>query len=124
MHAYFGLAVLNIPAYPVYHPTDPLHDPFPEQALRADQEERERDHVREPVLDRADDERPPVHFAHLLADPDDQPAHDRAGHRGEAAQDEDGERLERHERAAEPHAAPGTPSEPAAGRDDPRHGPD
>src|SRR4030095_13255525 len=59
-------------------------DPFPEQSLRPDQQEREGQDVGEPVLDGATDQGAPVDLAELLAHPDDEAADDGARHRGEA----------------------------------------
>src|SRR5690606_1446390 len=56
----------------------PIDDPFAEQALRADQQERERQHVREPGLDAAADHRADVDLGQLLAEADDQAADDGA----------------------------------------------
>jgi hypothetical protein len=84
----------------------------PNRPLRPKQQEAERDEVSEPALDAAADQRPPVELAHLLADADDQPADDGAGDRGEAAQDQHRQRLQRHDleregdiRARAPHDA-------------------
>src|SRR5688572_30129256 len=70
----------------------PLDDLFAEQALRAEQQKDEGEHVGEPVLDGAAHERPPVHLPDLLAHADDEAAHDGARHRREAAEDEHGQR--------------------------------
>src|SRR5437879_13754004 len=86
-----------------------LDDSFAEQALWAEQQERQRQHVGEPVFDRAADQRAPVDFGDLFADADDEAAGDGAGDRREAAEDEDGQRLEGDEREAELHAALGAP---------------
>src|SRR3989454_2275171 len=100
-----------------------LDDLLAEEALGPHQQEREGEDVGEPVLDGAADERPPVDLPQLLADTDDEPAHDRARHGLEAAQDQHGQRLERDEREAELHAALGAPHQPGDHRDDTRHRP-
>src|SRR5438105_2284529 len=66
-----------------------LDDSFAEQALRTEQEERQRQHVGEPVFDGAADQGAPVDFGDLFADADDEAAGDGAGDRREAAEDED-----------------------------------
>ena len=58
--------------------SNPLNDSLPEQALRADQEERQRDEVSEPALDPAAEQRSPIELAELFADADDEAADDRA----------------------------------------------
>ena len=75
--------------------SDPLDDPLAEQALRPEQQEDERDDIGEPALDAAADQRPPVELAELLADADDEAADDGAGDRGEAAEDQHRQRLQR-----------------------------
>ena len=53
-------------------PSDPLDDLLAEQALRPEQQEDERDHIGEPALDAAAEQRAPVELAELLADADDE----------------------------------------------------
>src|SRR5207247_9192657 len=89
----------------------PLDDLLAEQPLRPEEKERERQHVGEPVLDGAPHQRTPVHLGQLLPDPNDEPARDRAGNRGESPEDQDGERLERDQRQAELHPALRPPHE-------------
>src|ERR1700716_599701 len=74
---------------------NPLDNAFAEQALRPIQQEDERDHIGEPALDPRPEQRAPVDPAKLLADADDEAADDRAGDRGEAAEDQHGERFQR-----------------------------
>ena len=75
-----------------------------EQALRPEQQEHHGQHVGEPVLDRAAEGIAPEHLGDLLAGADDQAADDRARHRGEAAEDQHRQRLERDQRERELHA--------------------
>src|SRR5208282_6532522 len=65
-----------------------LNDSLPEQALRADQKKRQRDHIGAPALDATAHQRPPVELAELLANADDEPADDCARNRGETAKDQ------------------------------------
>src|ERR1043166_4469468 len=74
---------------------DSFDDLLAEQALRPEQQEHERDDVGEPALDARAEQRPPIELAELLADSDDHAADDGAGDRGEAAEDEHRQRLER-----------------------------
>jgi hypothetical protein len=60
-----------------------LNDLLPEQALRAEQEEGEGDHIGEPAFDAAAQQRPPVELAELFANPDDEAADDRAWNGGQ-----------------------------------------
>src|SRR5918996_2127454 len=98
-------------------------DLFAEQALGADQQKCEGEDVGEPVFDGAADEGAPVDLAEFFADADDEAADDGAGDGLEAAEDEDGERLEGDERQAELHAALGAPHDAGHDRHDPRHRP-
>src|SRR5271154_4220893 len=68
--------------------SNPFNDSLPEQALRADQEKGQRDHIGEPALDATAHQRPPVELAELLADADDEAADDCARNRGETAKDQ------------------------------------
>src|SRR5262245_46358357 len=87
----------------------PLDDLLAEEPLRPEQQEREGQHIGEPVLDGAAYQRAPIHLGHFLPDPDDGAADDGAGDRGEPAEDEHGQRLERDEREAELDPALGSP---------------
>src|SRR6185295_9306506 len=73
--------------------SDPLDDLFAEQPLRPEYEKAKRDHVGEPALDAAAEQRTPVELTELLADANDQPANDSAGYRGEPAEDQHRQRL-------------------------------
>src|SRR5262249_58490135 len=97
---------------------------FAKQSLGAKQKEDKSNDVREPVFNRAADERPPIDLAELLAHADDQSAHDGARHRREAAEDQHRQRLERDQREAELHAALGAPHDAGDDRDQPGHRPD
>src|SRR5262245_12208369 len=79
------------------HPSNPLDDALAEKALRAKQQKHERDDIGEPGFDAAAEQWPPIELAELLADPDDDPAYDGPGDRGEPAQNEDRQRLERND---------------------------
>src|SRR5688572_1549131 len=92
-----------------------LDDLFADETLVTEQEKNQRDNIGEPVFDRPAHEWSPIHLAELLPDPDYQAAHYCAGHRGEAAQDEDRQCLQRDQRQAELHAALGAPHD--AGHD-------
>src|SRR4029450_12708755 len=100
---------LELPGFPVDHGWGPglhtLDDALAEQALGPEDEEDEGQRVGEPVLDGAAHQRPPVHLADLLAGADDEPAHDGARHRGEAAENQYGQRLQRDQGQAELYAA-------------------
>ncbi len=85
---------------------------------------RQRQHVGEPVFDAAADERAEIGLGELLAGADDQPADDGAGHRGEAADDQHRQRLQREERDRELHAELGAPHGRRDQRDEAGHQPD
>src|SRR4030095_7062127 len=72
-----------------------------EQSLGPYQQEKQRQHVRKPVLDAAtgkvellDENRTEEDLGKFLADADDQAAEDRTGHRCESAEDHDRQRLQ------------------------------
>src|SRR5690606_40136632 len=80
-----------------------IDDPLAEKALRADQQEQERERVGEPVLQSAADDRAEIELGELLADADDEAADDRAGDRGGSSEDHHRQRLERKRRQGELH---------------------
>src|SRR6266446_4784283 len=86
--------------------SDPLDDFFAEQALRPKQQENKGDHISEPALDAAAEERAPVELAELLAHPDDDAADDGARNRGETAEHEHRQGFERDDFGREPHDDP------------------
>src|SRR5262249_19262649 len=107
-----------------------LDDALAEQALRANEQEHEREHIGEPVLDAAageiegaDEDGGKKHLRELFARADDQSADDRARDRGETAEDKHRQRLERDERQRELHAELGAPHHPRDQRDEPRYRP-
>ena len=64
--------------------SNPFNDLLPKQALRAEDEEDERQHIGEPVLGRAAKEGgTDQELEQLLTHTDDQPADNRAGDRGD-----------------------------------------
>src|SRR5260370_21234559 len=73
----------------------PFDDFFAEQALRPKQQENKGDHISEPALDAAAQERAPVELAELLAHPDDDAADDSARNRGETTEHEHRQGFER-----------------------------
>src|SRR5271166_5269125 len=97
--------------------SDALDDALAEEALRPHQQEDESEPVGEPVLDGAAEGRAPEHLGDLLAGADDEAADDGAGDRGEAAEDEDGQRLQCDERQRELDAEIAAP-EDAGGKPD------
>src|SRR5580704_1913882 len=98
-----GVARLELADLTINHRSNPLDDAFAEEALRAEQQEDEREGISETVLDRAAEGGPPKDLGDLLAGPDDQTADNRARHRGQAAEDQHRQRLERHQRDRELH---------------------
>src|SRR4051794_9962248 len=115
--AYSPLAIRYSPS------SHPLDDLLAEQALRPVQQEDEGDHVGEPGLDAAADERPPIEFADLLADADDEAADDRPRDRGEAAEDQHRQRLQGDDLQREGDVGAGPPHDAGDERDDPRREP-
>src|SRR5512146_604750 len=110
------------------YPVDP---PLAEESLGPYEQEEEREHVGEPVLDAAareselaDQRRSEEHLRHLLADADGEPAHDRAGNRLEATENDDRQRLQRDLRDRELDAELAAPHDAADDRDDAGHRPD
>ena len=99
----FAVEHVTAPERAVAATRNPLDDLLPEQALRAEQKEGERDQIGEPALDPAAEQRPPVELAELLADADDEAADDRAGNRGQAAEDQHRQRLQRDDLQRERH---------------------
>ncbi len=104
-----GVAGLELSGLTIEHCLHSLDDAFAEQPLRAEHQDGKRQHVSEPVFDAAADRRPEIGLRELFARADDEPAPDRAGHRGETADDEHRQRLEREERDRELHAELGAP---------------
>ena len=78
----------------------------------------ERQHVGEPALDAAADDRAEVDLGELLARADDQAADDRARDRVEAAEDQHRQRLQRDERQRELHAVARAPQHAGHQRDE------
>src|SRR4029078_10390357 len=74
--------------------SNPLDDAFAEQALRPEQKEDQRDHIRQPAFDAAAEQRTPIELAEFFADTDDDAADDSARDRGETAKNENRQRLE------------------------------
>src|SRR4029077_2831573 len=101
-----------------------LDDAFAEQALRPDQQEQQRQYVGEPDFDAAAHHRPQEHLGYLLAGADDQPADDRPRHRGEAAQDQHRQRLQRQQRERELDAELAAPHRARRQRHHPADQPD
>src|SRR5882757_2447812 len=97
--------------------SDALDDAFAEQSLRPEQQEQQRDEIGEPALDAAPQQRSPIELPELLADADDKPADDGARDRGEAAEDEHGQRLERHDLEREGDAGARAPHDAGRERD-------
>src|SRR5438128_1841765 len=97
--------------------SNPLDDALAEQALRPEQQEGERDDVSEPAFDAGPEQRPPIEFADLLADADDDAADNGARDRGEAAQDQNGQRLERKNLQRERHVRTRAPHDAGRERD-------
>src|SRR5882762_6094426 len=102
----------------------PLDNALAEEALRPHQEDEERQYIGEPVLDAAAEIRAEIDFGELFAGADDEAADDRAGHRGQPAEHQHRQRLQRDERDRELHAELGAPDDPGGERDEPRHRPD
>src|SRR5712692_9900478 len=75
--------------------SDPFDNFFAEQALRPKQKENKGDHIGEPALDAAAEQRAPVELAELLAHPDDDAADDGARNRGETTEHEHRQGFER-----------------------------
>src|SRR5215213_10259055 len=118
-------ATPHSPFAPHHSPySNPLDDLLAEQPLRAVEQEQERDHVGEPGLDAAADQRAPIELAELLADADDEPAHDRPRDRGEAAENEHRQGFERDDLEREGHVRARAPHDPGDERDDARRKPD
>src|SRR5262249_52393710 len=90
-----------------------------EKPFGPDEQESEREHVGEPVLDAAADQRPEIDLRQLLAGADDEPADDRAGHRRETAEDQHRQRLQRPQRRGDPPAQPRPPPHAGDRRADP-----
>src|SRR5438445_10769020 len=105
--------VWRIPIHDL-HPVDAL---LTEQAFRAEEQEYEREHVREPPLDAAADVGAEVDLRQLFTRPDDQPADDRARDRFEAAEDQYRQGLERKEGERVLHAVARAPQQPRDKRD-------
>src|SRR5262245_32639321 len=82
------------------------------QAFRTDQEEERRQHIREPVLDSAADLGSDVDLGELLRGADQESAHDRSGHGGEASENQDGERFQRREGQRELDPGARSPEDP------------
>src|SRR5580658_5244630 len=78
--------------------SDSLHQHAAEEASRTNEQESQRDHVGEPDLDAAAEERPDVDLGELFRRADDQAADDRAEDRVETSEHEDRQGLEHHER--------------------------
>src|SRR5690606_7670052 len=101
-----------------------IDDPLAEKALRADQQEQERERVGEPVLQSAADDRAEIELGELLADADDEAADDRAGDRGETSEDHHRQRLERKRRQGELHPQLAAPDHAGDQRGEASHRPD
>src|SRR5271155_3156031 len=95
-----------------------LQNFFSEQALWADQEERQRDEVSKPALDPAAEQRSPVELAELFADADDEAADNRAWNGSKSAEDQHRQRLERHDLQRKRHLRPRAPEYSGRERDD------
>src|SRR5215467_247491 len=95
-----------------------------EDGPAAQGEEQGGEDVREPILDPAADLRADVDLRELLRGAHDQASHDRPGNRGEAAEDQDRQRLQGRERQRELDAGPRAPEDPRDQGDEPRGGPD
>src|SRR3954454_17899183 len=116
--------LLAIRHSPFARMSDALNDPLPEQPLRPEQQEQERDHVGEPGLDAAADERPPVELAELLADADDEAADDGARDRGEAPEDQHRQGLQGDDLQREGYVGTSAPHDPRHQGDDAGREPD
>src|SRR5690349_23232245 len=103
---------------------DAADDPLSEQAFGPDEQEHQGENVREPAFDAAADHGPDVDLGELLGRADDEPADDGAGHRSEAAENQHGQRLQRHERQRELHAVARAPQQPRDERDEAGDRPD
>src|SRR5882672_6507461 len=77
--------------------SDPLDNLFAEQALGPKQQEHKGDHISEPALDAAAQERAPVELAELLAHSDDDAADDGARNRSETTEHEHRQGFERND---------------------------
>ena len=78
------IAGLKLAGFTIKHDAShPLDNFFAEQPLRPEQQERERQHIGEPVFNGATDKRACVNFCNFLADADDQSADDCTRHRRE-----------------------------------------
>ena len=82
------VACFELAGLAIKHGSDPLDDPFAEQALRAKQKKNEGNDVREPGLDAASHQRTPVEFTELFTDSDNQPSDNGTGDEGQPSQNE------------------------------------
>src|SRR5262252_3427009 len=76
---------------------DPFDCFLAEQPGRPDQEEDQRDGIGEPVGDAPAEKRADIDFGEALGGTDDEATDDGAADRGEAADDQDRQRLEHHQ---------------------------
>src|SRR5713226_6399218 len=92
--------LLTVDSYSSY----PLDPSLPKESLRAHEQEERGQHVREPVLDAAADMGAQIDLGELLGGSHDEPSDDRSRDRGEAAQNQDRQGLQRDEGQGELHA--------------------
>src|SRR4051812_22573703 len=97
---------------------DAPDDLLAEQPLGPNQQEQQREHVREPSFDAAADVRSEEHFGKLFRGADDESADDRARNRLESAEDQDRKGLQRDEGQRELHAVARTPQHASDERDE------
>eukprot|EP01022_Parablepharisma_sp_SALTPOND_P036534 TRINITY_DN997_c0_g4_i1.p1 TRINITY_DN997_c0_g4~~TRINITY_DN997_c0_g4_i1.p1 ORF type:complete len:1552 (+),score=442.93 TRINITY_DN997_c0_g4_i1:2334-6989(+) len=105
--------------------------PLTEQPFRPHQQEQQREHIREPAFDATEvaaegilHHRRDVDLGQLLGSADDESAHDSAGNRGKAPEDQHRQGLQRRHGQRELHAIARAPQQARDQRHEPGHAPD